>query len=132
MSSKGRILKGTPSRDGHTYVHLGNNKSKSLYAVHRIVLETFVGGCPVGMECCHGNGVAGDNRLQNLRWDTHDANNKDRLRHGNYAVGENHHFSKYSDVFVNSIFNGEVSKKEALAYGVSNTHYYRIKKGCAR
>jgi hypothetical protein len=34
--------------------------------VHRLVLETFVGSCPAGMEACHNNGIRTDNRLENL------------------------------------------------------------------
>lgn len=43
-------------------------------AVHRLVLESFVGPCPPGMEACHANGNGFDNRLENLRWDTHENN----------------------------------------------------------
>ena len=47
-----------------------------------MVLETFVGPCPDGLECCHNNDLFCDNRLENLRWDTHRANIADRTRHG--------------------------------------------------
>lgn len=43
-------------------------------AVHRLVLESFVGPCPEGMEACHANGNGFDNRVENLRWDTHENN----------------------------------------------------------
>jgi hypothetical protein len=45
--------------------------------VHTLVLEAFVGQCPSGLEGCHQNGVAWDNRLSNLRWDTHESNMAD-------------------------------------------------------
>ena len=32
-----------------------------------------------------------DNRIENLRWDTHENNNKDRKRHGTYKTGKDHH-----------------------------------------
>lgn len=54
---------------------------KSQY-VHRLVLEAFVGPCPDGMEACHWNDVADDNRLENLRWATRSSNRYDRVRNG--------------------------------------------------
>jgi DNA-binding transcriptional regulator YiaG len=47
-----------------------------------MVLETFVGPRPAGMECCHANDTQSDNRLSNLRWDTHKENCRDRARNG--------------------------------------------------
>ena len=42
--------------------------------VHRLVLETFVGPCPEGMECDHRNHNTADNRIENLAWITHSDN----------------------------------------------------------
>jgi hypothetical protein len=47
-------------------------------AVHRLVLESFVGPCPDGMEACHANGNGFDNRVENLRWDTHEENMREQ------------------------------------------------------
>lgn len=38
------------------------------YMVHRLVLETFVGSCPVGMECDHIDRNTHHNHVSNLRW----------------------------------------------------------------
>lgn len=54
-------------------------------SIHRLVLETFIGPCPDGMECCHNNGDPVDNRLGNLRWDTHFNNVQDSIKHGTRA-----------------------------------------------
>lgn len=66
--------------------------------VHRLVLEAFVGPCPEGMECCHNDGNATNNQIENLRWDTHQSNMLDRTSHGtaNYA-GENNGNSKINN-----------------------------------
>lgn len=88
---KERLLNPSISTNlGHLTVHLGNKKQKWNVGVHRLVLEAFVGQCPDGMECCHNNGIANDNRLENLRWDTHENNNKDRKLHGKYPKGKDH------------------------------------------
>jgi hypothetical protein len=67
----------------HQMVHLSRDAAGSRVAmlVHRAVLEAFVGPCPTGQECCHNDGNAANNRLENLRWDTHKANGEDAMRH---------------------------------------------------
>lgn len=64
-----RIL--SPGCNGkYKQVHLNG----SVHRVHRLVLETFLGPCPFGFEVCHNNGDAADNRIENLRYDSHAAN----------------------------------------------------------
>jgi hypothetical protein len=49
--------------------------------VHQIILETFVGPKPDGMESCHyPDPDRTNNRIENLRWDTHAENAKDKYR----------------------------------------------------
>jgi len=64
--------------------------SRAKPNVHRLVLEAFVGPCPAGMVACHCNGNSHDNRLQNLRWDSHKANIADKNIHGTMARGSRH------------------------------------------
>lgn len=125
---KARILSGSVGRHGHISVQLGFDGKKVNIQVGRLVLMAFVGMPQEGQECCHNNGIADDNRIENLRWDTHLANNRDRLKHGRYKRGVDHHFSKFSDELIENIRQRNITKKEALEAGVSNTHYYRILK----
>jgi hypothetical protein len=60
-----------------------DNKEMQEY-VHRLVLKTFVGPCPHGMQACHSNGDPVDARLTNLRWDTQTNNERDKIGHGTY------------------------------------------------
>lgn len=64
---------------------LHKSGSRKSAAVHRMVLEAFVGPCPDGMQGCHWNGEPADNRVENLRWDTPRSNMADKLRHGQHA-----------------------------------------------
>lgn len=48
--------------------------------VHHLVLEAFVGPRPPGMEACHFDGNAQNNRLENLRWGTSAENKADAIR----------------------------------------------------
>lgn len=75
---KGRVLSTRPKESGHLNVSLGANNTKK---VHRLVLETFVGPCPAGLECLHADGNPANNRLDNLRWGTRIDNRADMRRH---------------------------------------------------
>ena len=63
-----------------------NGKQRFTY-VHRLMAAAFIGPCPDGMEVCHNNGDAFDNRIENLRYDTHAANQQDMVRHGHHIYG---------------------------------------------
>lgn len=79
----GRILKLRPTDHGHPMVLLhGENGVERQVYVHRLVLETFRGPPADGMEACHFNDDPADNRLENLRWDTHSSNQFDKVRNG--------------------------------------------------
>lgn len=88
------------------------------------------GPCPDGMEACHNNGDASDNRPENLRWDTHHNNNQDRLKHGTYRRGVDHHSNKLSEDDVRAIM-ADPSKGRDIAkrYGVAATVVSKIKNG---
>jgi hypothetical protein len=81
---KGRVLRLAPlSHSGHLTVGLHWNGQQKTQMVHRLVLESFVGPCPPGMETCHfPDRSPANNRLDNLRWDTNAANKADMAIHG--------------------------------------------------
>lgn len=56
--------------DGYWCVNLNGERVR----VHLLGLEAFVGPRPYGMEGCHGPDGQDDNRVSQLRWDTHEAN----------------------------------------------------------
>lgn len=66
---------------GYFCVSLYKDLKQYCKQISRLVLETFIGPCPDGMECCHNNGVRTDNRLKNLRWDTAKSNHQDAIKH---------------------------------------------------
>ena len=82
-----RTLK--PVRRGpYLTVNLGNgSKKKVARTIHRLVLEAFVGPRPAGCVCCHNDGNPTNNAVSNLRWDTYEANEHDKIRHGTKLTG---------------------------------------------
>jgi hypothetical protein len=93
--------------------------------VHKIVLLAFVGPCPEGRECCHNDGDPANNRLENLRWDTHRANVGDTERHGRLRRGTTCNFAKLTEKEVLAMevfkFRGWTSREIAGAFRVSQT-----------
>jgi len=77
-------------------VGLMKNRTRKSVLVHKAVLMAFVSPCPNGMECCRNNGNPLDNRIENLRWDTPRANNRDVAKRGK-RKGENSGTSKLTN-----------------------------------
>lgn len=127
---KGKELRTTTFRYGHKMVSIGVNGVKYTLHIGRLVLMAFRGLPPEGMECCHNNGDSGDNRLRNLRWDTHHNNNQDRKKHGRYASKEEHPMAKLSLADVKKIRRSRsTGKKLAEKFDVGQSQISRIKKG---
>lgn len=61
-------------------IHVPKRGSVRIY---RLILEAFVGPCPLGMECCHLDDNHANNALSNLRWGTKEENQIDAIRNGN-------------------------------------------------
>ena len=82
----GRFLKPAKGGSGYLFVGLYRDKRRhhNLFTIHRLVLETFVGPCPEGMEGCHDDGNKQNNSLGNLRWDTRSNNILDTVKHGTH------------------------------------------------
>ncbi len=85
------------SRLEHRFATLHHDGQKRIVLIHRLVLELFVGPCPDGLESCHENGIGSDNRVSNLRWDTHERNMADQVRHGTARRGESHGRAKVTE-----------------------------------
>lgn len=96
-----RYLRCKPnSHLGYVIVNLRHTKQRYLY-VHRLVLELFVGPCPLGMEACHEDGDRSNNHVDNLRWDTSSANNYDIIRHGRHNGNKTECIRGHANWYVN-------------------------------
>lgn len=75
-------------KDGYSQIGLCREGSVRIRKVHTMVLEAHVGSRPAGTVGCHNDGDNSNNRLENLRWDTHAANSADKDTHGTLRKGE--------------------------------------------
>jgi len=101
---KGREMKSAcVGRTNHRFVSLSKDGKAKAQLIHRLVLISFVGNCPEGMECSHLDGNAENNRLDNLIWETPKENQKRRKDHGTYLWGENAPISKLKSSEVQEI-----------------------------
>ena len=131
-----RILKPGVMPTGHRHVGLRKDGKTHARLIHRLVLESFVGPCPKGEEGCHEDGNPSNNHYSNLRWDTHDSNQKDMIRHGTTTSGEKQPGSKLTVDKVREIrllFSTGKYTKQFLGkrFGVSEaTIRYAVRRVC--
>lgn len=116
----------------HVPKHVHPRRQVNVY-VHRLVLETFVGKCPPGMECLHKDGNKGNCRLANLRWDTRVANRSDMKVHGSRPIGETHGLHRLTRDNVLSIRRmlrqGVLHRDIALTFGIHKSTVSHIAVG---
>ena len=85
---------------GYPVVSLVGRKKR---LVHRMVLETFVGACPEGMQGALFDGDRSNPELSNLRWASRSENERDKRRHGRDNRGERHGMAKLTPGKVRAI-----------------------------
>lgn len=127
-----------PATNGYILISLRADGIQSMRTLHSIVLETFVGPRPEGMEGCHNNGVRHDCRLTNLRWDTTKANHEDSVRHGThnhsgFELGRKPRLFRYTPEQLRWILdNRSVYSKQELSArsGVHLSTVKRMLQGC--
>lgn len=104
-------------KSGHQSVSLTKDRKTKSVRVHQMVMQAFVGPCPLGLEVCHNDGNPANNVLSNLRYGTQSSNQIDRVRHGRHPIAK----LKPEDipVILERILNGEKGYKIAADYHVS-------------
>jgi len=129
VAVKERILKpGKFNKAGHLSVFLRDKENPNGIGkpVHQLIMRTFIGEPPQGMEILHINGVSTDNRVENLRYGTRSDNGIDRYRHAGCGL-------KLTKCDVREIrkllAKGVQQRQIAQRFNVSDTCIYHIKKG---
>lgn len=87
-TGKEEILKNIECENGYLIVNLAKFGKYKTFKVHRLVAEAFIPN-PENKPCIdHINTIREDNRVENLRWVTHEENNNNPLTKKKYI--ENH------------------------------------------
>jgi hypothetical protein len=112
----GKYLQVSMHHDGNRYVS----------RVHQLILETYVGPRPDGMECRHLNSVTTDNRLSNLAWGTTSENGEDRKRAGSLR-GINHPGVRLTEDDIRAI-RTMTTRQAVERYGISRGYACEIRR----
>src|SRR3990167_5666 len=109
------------------YPRVGLWRDGKLYwrSVHHLVLNAFVGACPIGQEGCHTDGDRTNNTLGNLRWDTAKGNSQDSIRLNKLLRGSQKKDAKLAErdiPVIRSLITAQISKRAiGRRFGVSHT-----------
>lgn len=122
---RGRILSQNQTGGQHPRVNLGRDKTR---LVHQLVMESFVGPAPEGMEVCHNNGQCSDNRAVNLRYDTRSSNRYDCVEHGTHPMATKTHCSnghplEYPNLDMNKL--NKYNRRQCLACCRTAAKFFR-------
>lgn len=129
-----KLMRPSKDKNGYLIATLKRDGKNKYIKLHRAVLEAFVGECPVGMECCHKNDIKDDNRVCNLKWDTHKNN---QVKYGGarkiIGKGEKNPAAIFTDrqvIAMRQLAAKNICIRDiATATGASYQNVYRIIKG---
>lgn len=108
-------------KNGYIAVHLPKDGYTTIKRIHQLVLLAFIGPAN-GLECSHLDGNPENNKLENLKYESHLDNNRRKIIHGTSLVGENHNLAKLNNQKVIEIRDKyKLMSRKLLAkeYGVS-------------
>lgn len=119
---------GLITKRGYRVCTLSNDVIKGQYLIHRLVMRAFVGIPPNGMEVCHNDGDPLNCNVNNLRYDSHANNNRDRITHNTIPRGETHFNCGLKEYQAIEIYKSkEHQKLLANKYSVSEFTIYAIR-----
>ena len=127
----GKRLKPSLNDVGYLHIQMTAEGRRTSAAVAPLVMATFVGPKPKGLQVAHLDGNRTNNRLDNLEYKTPKENAMDRIRHGTSGKGEKNSMSKLSDLEREEIrhryrFEAVSAMELAEIYGVVFQTIYKI------
>ena len=116
---------------GYRRVALSKDGATKRPLVSVLVCEAFHGPRPEGCQAAHKNGVAWDNRAENLRWLSVQANADEKKEHGTVTRGDTNPRSKLTPEVVRKIremlADGVMQKDIAKAFNVHANCIWAVK-----
>lgn len=97
ISEEGRVFKELGVSKGYGGYHYVKAIRGSGTRRHVLVAETYLGPRPEGAVVRHINGIAGDDRPENLAWGTQAENMRDMASHGTSTHGRKNPMAKISE-----------------------------------
>lgn len=101
--------------------------------VHRLVALAFLPNPENLSDVAHRDGQPSNNLVSNLRWASHQDNQRDMLRHGTAQCGEKSYTAKLTNAQVEDIRERAQVRGAGAAlakeYGISKAQVSRIKNG---
>jgi hypothetical protein len=94
---------------GYMTVNLSEGGEATRITVHRVVLESFIGLRPEGMQARHKDGNPANNRISNLKWGSPSENEADKATHGTKANGSRNGASRLTEEAVREILEAKQS-----------------------
>lgn len=126
------LIRCRPNNHGYLMFNTTLDGRPLNVALHRIVMETFVGPCPEGLQVAHLNGRRDDPRLTNLAYVTAAENNNHKLAHGTTQRGEQNPAAKITADDVRDIRASKAPYPVLSAkYGLTRCHISDIRRGAA-
>ncbi len=135
VSEDGRVFRELGSQKGHGGYHYVKVKASGGFGTRRhiLVAETYLGQRPDGAVVRHLNGVAGDDRPENLAWGTQAENMQDMVVHGTSTHGKKNPMAKIGEDQVMEIRNrwssGESPTLLANEFGLTRSGVQDIIRG---
>jgi hypothetical protein len=131
----GKILKQIVTQYGYRAVSIANHPTIIRCLVHRLVVESFNGPIPAGLEVNHIDFDRANNRVDNLEIVTGRANKEHTKRHGRQQHGEGHYNSRLTAADVVAIRGAaagdESFRSIAKRHGVTHEAIRKIVRGLA-
>jgi hypothetical protein len=129
-TKKRRFMKVHKDNSGYLHISFYLNRKKTTRLLHRVVLETFDGPCPEGMEARHLDGDKENNNILNLVWGTREENMEDVKEYYKRIGGQNNANAKLTAGDVKRIRklcdSGVQQRKIAEIYRIDKSAISRI------